>query len=96
MPEMRFTIRWPDGSEEQCYSPSSTVADHFAVGESLAVDNFVSRSRVALSAASERVRARYGFACSRAAAQMNSIETRASRFTEGAIEIIAIEPAEGP
>ena len=27
MPEMRFRIRWPDGSTESCYSPSLVVKD---------------------------------------------------------------------
>ncbi len=34
MPEMRFQIRWPDGADETCYSPSLVIKDHLAVGVS--------------------------------------------------------------
>ena len=27
MPETWFHIRWPDGSEERCYSPSRVIKD---------------------------------------------------------------------
>ena len=35
MPEMRFRIRWPDGSTESCYSPSLVIKDYFAAGHDL-------------------------------------------------------------
>jgi uncharacterized repeat protein (TIGR04042 family) len=81
MPEMRFTIRWPDGRQEQCYSPSLVIKEYFAPGETYPLDNFVQRSRTALTIASDRVKARYGFACSLAMGQLDRIETEASRFT---------------
>ena len=34
MPEMLFRIRWPDGTAEDCYSPSLVIKDFFAPGES--------------------------------------------------------------
>ncbi len=80
MPEMRFRIRWPDGSSESCYSPSLVIKDFFAVGADYALIDFVARSRSALSIASERVRAKYGMPCSRALAQLARIETAASAF----------------
>jgi len=83
MPELHFHVRWPDGREQRCYSPSRTVKDFLAAGESYALDEFVGRSRSALELASERVRRRYGFACTSAAAQLEEIERAASAFAGG-------------
>ena len=47
MPEMRFRIRWPDGTPETCYSPSLVIKDYFAVGADYALPEFVARSRTA-------------------------------------------------
>jgi uncharacterized repeat protein (TIGR04042 family) len=80
MPEMRFRIRWPDGRAEICYSPSLVVKDFFAPGESYPLADFVERSRTALAIASKRVEDKYGFACSRAAAQLTRIESAAAYF----------------
>lgn len=83
MPEMRFHVRWPDGRREACYSPSLVIKDHFAPGESYVLDEFVARSRAALTIASERVRERYGFACTSALAQLSRIESEAARQDTG-------------
>jgi uncharacterized repeat protein (TIGR04042 family) len=80
MPEMLFHVRWPDGTSEQCYSPSLVVKDHLAVGETYSVADFLQRSRTALTIASDRVRAKYGFACSRAMGQLARLESAAGRF----------------
>jgi uncharacterized repeat protein (TIGR04042 family) len=78
MPEMHFTVRWPDGSEMRCYSPSLVVREHLEVGQSYTVAEFVSRSRTALQIGSERVKAKYGFYCTAAMDQLAEIEARAS------------------
>jgi uncharacterized repeat protein (TIGR04042 family) len=80
MPEMRFHIRWPDGANEQCYSPSLVIKDHLAVGASYDVGEFMQRARIALTIASDRVREKYGFACSRAMGQLARLEAAAERF----------------
>jgi uncharacterized repeat protein (TIGR04042 family) len=80
MPEMRFFIRWPDGMAETCYSPSLVVKDFLSPGTTYPLADFVERSRTALNIASERVQAKYGFACSRAEAQLARIETAAKAF----------------
>jgi uncharacterized repeat protein (TIGR04042 family) len=80
MPEMRFRIRWPDGSSESCYSPSLVIKDFFSPGESYPLTDFVERSRRALNLASERVQAKYGRPCSRAMAQLTRIEGNAAVF----------------
>jgi uncharacterized repeat protein (TIGR04042 family) len=77
---MRFLVRWPDGRAESCYSPSLVIKDYFAPGQTYALDDFVERSRTALNIASERVRAKYGFACSSALDQLAKIETAAQTF----------------
>lgn len=82
MPEMHFRIRWPDSSESLCYSPSLVIKDYFQPGRSYALDDFVGRSREALNIASERVRQKYGYACSSALDQLAQIEAAAMRFWE--------------
>lgn len=84
MPEMRFVITWPDGQEETCYSPSLIIRDFFTEGESYPVADFVDRSRKALTIASDRVEAKYGFACSSANDQLARIESAAAPFLEHA------------
>ena len=94
MPEMRFRVRWPDGSTEECYSPSLVIKDHLAVGETYPVGDFLRRSRIALTIASDRVREKYGFACSRALGQLARIETAAARFgaaTSGGVTVTAFD-----
>jgi uncharacterized repeat protein (TIGR04042 family) len=80
MPEMRFLIRWPDGVAESCYSPSLVVKDFLVPGATYGLADFVERSRTALNIASERVRAKYGFACSSAMDQLARIEAAAKTF----------------
>lgn len=77
MPEVIFHIRWPDGSEERCYSPSTIIHDHLTAGNNYPLPEFVARARAGLNAASDRVAARYGFACSSAMDQLARIEARA-------------------
>lgn len=81
MPEMRFHIEWPDGARESCYSPSLVIKEHFAPGESYAIADFLARSRTALTIASDRVKARYGRACSLALGQLTRIEAGCARFS---------------
>ncbi len=80
MPVMHFQIRWPDQSEQRCYSPSVVVSEHLSAGTSYPLDEFLRRVREALHIASERVRAKYGFACSQALDQLAEIEQDATRF----------------
>ncbi len=79
MPEMRFTVRWPDGRQTACYSPSLVVEEHLAVGAHYPVEEFVRTSTAALTIASERVAARWGHPCSRALAQIEDIRREAAR-----------------
>lgn len=92
MPEMRFAVRWPDGAVTDHYSPSLVMHDHLAVGESYAVTDFVARTSEALGEASERVRARYGFACTSAMASEEEISRLAAPFTAGEVAVLRMEP----
>ena len=80
MPETYWTVRWPDGAEERCYSPSSVVSELFEPGTSYPLPDFLARSRVAMERASNRVAAKYGYACTSAMAQLDRIEAQAARF----------------
>jgi len=82
MPEMTFDIRWPDDTDEACYSPSLVVREHLAVGADYPLPEFLGRCRTALQIASDRVQAKYGFPCSRAAAQLARLEARAAVFAD--------------
>ena len=82
MPEMHFQIRWPDAREERCYSPSLIIKEYVEIDHDYPLDDFMTRMREALQIASERVRAKYGFACSSARAQMERLETRAAHFSD--------------
>lgn len=85
MPETYWTVRWPDGSEEQLYSPSSVVTELFTAGQSYPVPDFLHRARIAMERASNRVKARYGHPCSLAMGQLDRIEARIAVFdTDGA------------
>lgn len=82
MPETHWTVRWPDGSEERCYSPSSVVTELFTPGQSYPLPEFLQRARIAMERASSRVAHKYGFACSSAMDQLDRIETRAASFED--------------
>ncbi len=104
MPEMTFTVEWPDGSLQECYSPSLVMHDHLATGESYSVADFVHRVATALNEASRRVHEKYGFACTSAVAQRDDIQDRAQSFTSsaddgqpvpgpaGLVRVLAMEP----
>jgi uncharacterized repeat protein (TIGR04042 family) len=80
MPEMRFVIAWPDGRQETCYSPSLVIKDFFEEGETYPIRDFLDRSRKALTIASDRVEAKYGYPCSLARGQLARIENASVHF----------------
>ncbi|ORB27680.1 MSMEG_0570 family nitrogen starvation response protein [Mycolicibacterium parafortuitum] len=93
MPEMTFQVRWPDGVEQQCYSPSLVVHDYLSVGATYDVAEFVARTTRAMAEADDRVRARYGFACTAAAATTREIRRTAARYpADAAIRVVAMHP----
>ena len=81
MPEVLFKIKWPDGTIEDCYSPSTIIFDYLKEGESYNLKDFIERSSNALNLASERVMKKYGFRCTSAEAQLSKILANAQTFT---------------
>ena len=81
MPSVYFNVRWPDGSVEPCYSPSTIITKYFEVGRTYPLADFLHAAREGLHAASERVRVRYGSGCSHAMAQLAAIESKAKRHS---------------
>jgi uncharacterized repeat protein (TIGR04042 family) len=81
MPEIRFKIQWPDGSQETCYSPSSVIKEYFTPECEYDLADFVGRSRTALQMASDRVRAKYGRPCGLALGQLELIEIKSSEYS---------------
>ena len=80
MPEINYRIQWPDGSQQNCYSPSLVIKQYFTPGETYELTEFVEKSRTALNIASDRVKEAYGFPCSRALGQLKQIEFKASEY----------------
>src|SRR5258706_12024350 len=94
MPEVRVRVRWPDQSTSSVYSPSTVVKEYFEAGAVYTLNDFVARARRALLAASERVRLKYGYACSRAEDQLTEIEAAAARCASSGGGQITIEALE--
>src|SRR5882672_833907 len=96
MPEMHFVVRWPDGDDQRCYSPSLIVREYLEVGRLYALPDFMERSRTMLNIGSERVRAKFGYACSAAMDQLQELEWRAAAYaTEQEVMVTAFELPEG-
>lgn len=93
MPEMTFEVRWPDGRETSHYSPSLVMHDYLVTGAQYRVSDFVARTSDALQAASERVRAAYGFACTSAMHSEEQIAAHAADYADGDVEVLRMEPA---
>lgn len=98
MPELYFHVRWPDGETQRCYSPSTVIEDYLTTGDVYELGDFVERSRTALGIAGDRVREKYGFACSGASDQLAQIEERAASHAslDGAeVAVEALSNADG-
>ncbi|MDP2712278.1 MAG: MSMEG_0570 family nitrogen starvation response protein [Solirubrobacteraceae bacterium] len=98
MPVVEFTIRWPDGVRQRCSSPSTVVLEHLSLGMRLPVSEFVARCTVAMEAASERVRERYGFSCGSAAEQQEAIVRAARRYDgdEREVHVVVLDGERAP
>jgi len=94
MPAMHYRLKWPDATETTCYSPSLVIKDYFEPGADYALPDFMDKVREATHIASERVRAKFGFACSRANDQLVQIESAAARFADlpdARVEIVGFD-----
>jgi uncharacterized repeat protein (TIGR04042 family) len=88
VPETYFRVSWPDGSTQRCYSPSLIVEEFFRAGQAYPVGEFLERSTEALGIASDRVREKYGFACSQTSAQLAEIRSRAEMYGDANAQVI--------
>jgi uncharacterized repeat protein (TIGR04042 family) len=77
MPEVHFEVRWPSGLTRRYYSPSTIVHQHIKAGARYDVQDFLARTELAMNAASERVRAKFGYACSSAMDTLAQIQETA-------------------
>ncbi|MES2424259.1 MAG: MSMEG_0570 family nitrogen starvation response protein [Pseudomonadota bacterium] len=94
MPAIHYRLRWPDQTETCCYSPSTTIREFFQPGQAYPLSEFLDRIRAATQHSSDRVAARYGFACSAAADQLATIEARARLFAaqaDASVALVAFE-----
>jgi len=92
MPEMHFLVRWPDGGEMRCYSPSLVVREYLQVGQVYPLGDFMERSRTMLNIGSERVRAKYGYACSAAMDQLAVLEEKAATCgPDASVAVVSFE-----
>ena len=81
MPEVRFQLEWPDGQSSTLYSPSTVILDFLRPGDSLLVSELEVLGVKALRAASDRVRARYGFACTRTDEEESQLRQWITRYS---------------
>jgi uncharacterized repeat protein (TIGR04042 family) len=80
MPEVFLELRWPDGEASRFYSPSTVVYDYLKPGDRLTIAELEQKGLAALREASERVRARYGFACTRTDEEASRLQQRLALY----------------
>jgi uncharacterized repeat protein (TIGR04042 family) len=80
MPEVLLELHWPDGEASRFYSPSTIVYEFLKPGETLTIAQLEQKGLAALREASERVRARYGFACTRTDEEASKLIKRLARY----------------
>ncbi len=90
MPETTFAVRWPDGAQQTYWSPSLVVHELLEPGASYEVGELVRRTVAAMDEASDRVRARFGFPCTRAGATRAQVREHAARYPlDGTATVVA-------
>lgn len=80
MPAVNFTVNWPDGDTINYYSPSTIIHHHLKVNVDYQLVDFKEKVDQALVAASERVKASFGFYCSAASDEQQKIEKKFSQL----------------
>ncbi len=91
VPEVRLSLQWPDGRTSELYSPSTVILEHLPPGSSLSVAELQARALEGLEQASERVRARYGFACTRTDEEARKLTHTLAAYAPD--QTVAIAPA---
>lgn len=80
MPEVMLQLCWPDGEASDFYSPSTIVYEFFKPGDTLSIAELEYKGLMALKEASERVRARYGFSCTRTDEEALKLQKRLAMY----------------
>ena len=91
MPEINFQINLPDGKKASLYSPSTVILEYLKPGDSLKISDFKSLAIQALHKASEKVRAKYGFACTRTLEEEEKILSWISNYDPDQLISISME-----
>lgn len=92
MPEVHLHLAWPDGHTEWVTSPSRAIEAHVCAGATYPVDELLRRTDEGLHAADERVRERFGMACSAAAATREHLHAAAAEHGaagDGRVRVLA-------
>jgi uncharacterized repeat protein (TIGR04042 family) len=93
MPEVVLELHWPDGEISPFYSPSTVVYEYLKPGETLSIAELEQKGLAALREASERVRARYGFACTRTDEEALKLQRSIARYNTSEQVQIGSSPA---
>jgi uncharacterized repeat protein (TIGR04042 family) len=94
MPEVLLELHWPDGEASRFYSPSTIVYEFLKPGQTLTIAELEQRGLAALSEASERVRARYGFACTRTDEEASKLRQRLAMYgLNDRVQVRELSPA---
>ena len=80
MPVTYVNIEWPNQEFDKVYSPSSVIKEYFTEGDSLSVEEFLTKCNNALYEASERVKKKYGYACTTAQEELKRINEKCKDF----------------
>ncbi len=92
MPVTYVNIEWPNEETDEVYSPSSVIKEYFKPGETLTIEDFLNKCNQSLSLASERVRVKFGYACTSAISETERINKKCTIFTASdSVKIIAIK-----
>lgn len=96
MPAVHLHLAWPDGRTSVLYSPSTVILEVLQPGQQITVADLGRLGSQALRRASERVRARYGFACTRAEEEERELLAWVARYSADDRVAISGSPGPGP
>lgn len=94
MPVVRFDVLWPDSTVMKCQSPSTVIRNFMTEGQVYPLPEFMKVAELGLNEASERVREKYGFACSAAMDQLEIIQAKAVYFLDSpaaAVQVVRLD-----
>ena len=87
MPEVYMQIEWPGNKKDVVYSPSSIIYEHFKKGEAFSVDMFEKKVTEALTQASQRVLAKFGYECTSAMGEIMRIQSIVNSLKDKSQEV---------